>query len=47
VTCDVTRGNDIKTALGATAAEFGRLDIAFNNAGIEQPVEPTAEIKDN
>jgi NAD(P)-dependent dehydrogenase (short-subunit alcohol dehydrogenase family) len=30
--CDVSQGQDIKT--------FGRLDYAFNNAGIEQPVVP-------
>jgi NAD(P)-dependent dehydrogenase (short-subunit alcohol dehydrogenase family) len=47
VTCDVTRGDDIKTALDATVAEFGRLDIAFNNAGIEQPIKPAHEIGDD
>jgi quercetin dioxygenase-like cupin family protein len=26
---------------------FGRLDIAFNNAGIEQPIKPAAEISDD
>jgi NAD(P)-dependent dehydrogenase (short-subunit alcohol dehydrogenase family) len=28
----------------ATTDEFGRLDAAFNNAGIEQPVAPLADI---
>jgi NAD(P)-dependent dehydrogenase (short-subunit alcohol dehydrogenase family) len=46
VTCDVTRAEDIKTALEATVERFGRLDIAFNNAGIEQPVKPAHEITD-
>lgn len=35
--CDVTRSAEIKVALDATIAAFGRLDAAFNNAGIEQP----------
>jgi NAD(P)-dependent dehydrogenase (short-subunit alcohol dehydrogenase family) len=43
VCCDVTRGDDIKAALQAAVERFGRLDIAFNNAGIEQPVKPVAE----
>jgi NAD(P)-dependent dehydrogenase (short-subunit alcohol dehydrogenase family) len=47
VTCDVTRGDDIKAALDATVAEFGHLDIAFNNAGIEQPIKPAQEIGDD
>ena len=39
VRCDVTRGKDIKDALEKTIATFGRLDFAFNNAGIE-PKKP-------
>jgi hypothetical protein len=35
VRCDVTRVEDVKAALDKTAATFGRLDFAFNNAGIE------------
>jgi NAD(P)-dependent dehydrogenase (short-subunit alcohol dehydrogenase family) len=46
VSCDVTRGDDITAALNAAVERFGRLDIAFNNAGIEQPVKPAAEISD-
>ncbi|OYU19842.1 MAG: oxidoreductase [Rhodobacteraceae bacterium PARR1] len=37
VRCDVTKSADIKLALDQTIAAFGRLDAAFNNAGIEQP----------
>jgi len=40
VGCDVTRADDVKAALAKTVATFGRLDFAFNNAGIE-PSRPT------
>jgi NAD(P)-dependent dehydrogenase (short-subunit alcohol dehydrogenase family) len=36
--CDVTRSEDVKGALDETIGTFGRLDLAFNNAGVEQPV---------
>jgi len=45
--CDVTRSDEIEAALRGTIERFGRLDIAFNNAGIEQPVKPAAEITDD
>ena len=35
--CDVTKSSEIKASLDATITAFGRLDAAFNNAGIEQP----------
>jgi NAD(P)-dependent dehydrogenase (short-subunit alcohol dehydrogenase family) len=47
VSCNVTRAEDIKAALDAAVERFGRLDIAFNNAGIEQPIKPAAEISDD
>src|SRR5918994_1518412 len=44
VRCDVTRAEDVKAALDKTAETFGRLDFAFNNAGIEpRKAAPTAE----
>src|SRR5436853_3688366 len=36
VRCDVTRSEDVKAALDKTVEAFGRLDFAFNNAGVEQ-----------
>src|SRR5262249_20881583 len=33
----VTREDDVQTVYDTTAAEFGRIDIAFNNAGISPP----------
>jgi NAD(P)-dependent dehydrogenase (short-subunit alcohol dehydrogenase family) len=44
VRCDVTRGEDIRAAIAKTADAFGRLDYAFNNAGIEpKKAAPTAD----
>ncbi len=47
VACDVTRSDDIVAALEQTVATFGRLDIAFNNAGIALPTGPVADITDD
>jgi NAD(P)-dependent dehydrogenase (short-subunit alcohol dehydrogenase family) len=44
VRCNVTQTDDVKSALNKTIEAFGRLDFAFNNAGIEQPVMATGEI---
>ena len=43
ITCDVTDSDAVQAALRATVDTFGGLDIAFNNAGIEQRPTPTAE----
>jgi NAD(P)-dependent dehydrogenase (short-subunit alcohol dehydrogenase family) len=44
VRCDVRRPEDIKAALDKTMESFGRLDFAFNNAGIEpKHPAPTAD----
>ena len=46
--CDVTRGQDVKAALTRTVEAFGRLDFAFNNAGIEpRNPAPTGEYEDD
>jgi NAD(P)-dependent dehydrogenase (short-subunit alcohol dehydrogenase family) len=47
VACDVTRADEIEGALHAAVERFGGLDVAFNNAGIEQPIKPAAEITDD
>lgn len=44
VRCDVSRAEDVKAALDHTVETFGRLDFAFNNAGVEQPIMATAEL---
>jgi NAD(P)-dependent dehydrogenase (short-subunit alcohol dehydrogenase family) len=44
VRCDVTKAADVKAALARTVEAFGRLDFAFNNAGIEpKKPAPTAD----
>jgi len=47
VRCDVTRADDVQAAFQTTVDEFGRLDAAFNNAGIEQATkQPAAELSE-
>src|SRR5947199_3914691 len=47
VRCDVTRAEEVKAALAKTVEAFGRLDFAFNNAGIEpRKPAPTAEYEE-
>src|SRR5881628_1864124 len=47
VRCDVTRGEDVRAALHKTVEVFGRLDVAFNNAGVEpKKLVPTAEVEE-
>ena len=44
VRCDVTQAADVKAAMAKTVEAFGRLDFAFNNAGIEpKKPAPTAD----
>ncbi|MET3518370.1 MULTISPECIES: glucose 1-dehydrogenase [unclassified Mesorhizobium] len=47
IVCDVTKASDVKSALDLTVATFGRLDAAFNNAGIEQPGTMIADISED
>ena len=44
VKCDVSRDHDVKAALEKTVETFGHLDFAFNNAGVEQPITPAADL---
>jgi NAD(P)-dependent dehydrogenase (short-subunit alcohol dehydrogenase family) len=44
VTCNVTRAEDVRLAMEKTIDTFGRLDFAFNNAGVEHPSTPAADI---
>jgi NAD(P)-dependent dehydrogenase (short-subunit alcohol dehydrogenase family) len=43
VKTDVSLGADVQALVHKTVAKFGRLDIAFNNAGIEGSLIPIAD----
>jgi NAD(P)-dependent dehydrogenase (short-subunit alcohol dehydrogenase family) len=40
VRTDVSKASDVKAMIEQTVATFGRLDFAFNNAGVEQALTP-------
>ncbi len=44
VRCDVTRTENVQAALDTTIEAFGRLDVAFNNAGVEQAIMATTDV---
>ncbi|MDB6034680.1 MAG: hypothetical protein JWM16_5018, partial [Verrucomicrobiales bacterium] len=44
VRCDVSRADEVKAALDQAIATFGRIHFAFNNAGIELPIEAAADL---
>src|SRR3954447_61849 len=44
VKCEVSNAEDVRAALDQAVATFGRLDFAFNNAGVEQPLTATADL---
>jgi NAD(P)-dependent dehydrogenase (short-subunit alcohol dehydrogenase family) len=46
VRCDVTSAEDVQAALHLAVETFGGLDVAFNNAGIEQSGSAGADITD-
>jgi NAD(P)-dependent dehydrogenase (short-subunit alcohol dehydrogenase family) len=46
VKCNVTQTDEVKSALDKAIEAFGRLDFAFNNAGIEQPVMAIGDISE-
>jgi len=43
ITCNVADEAQVKAAVEQTVAAFGRLDAAFNNAGIQSPPVETAD----
>jgi NAD(P)-dependent dehydrogenase (short-subunit alcohol dehydrogenase family) len=43
VRCDVSDDAQVAMMVSRTVAEFGRLDAAFNNAGVMAHIAPTAE----
>ncbi|MFL6451139.1 MAG: glucose 1-dehydrogenase [Bryobacteraceae bacterium] len=43
VRCDVSDDAQVEAMVARTVAEFGRLDAAFNNAGVMARIAPTAD----
>lgn len=43
VTCDVSDDAQVAATVDRAVAKFGRLDVAFNNAGVMADVAPTAD----
>lgn len=43
IQCDVAEMEQVAAMVEQTVAEFGRLDAAFNNAGVQSPVAETAD----
>jgi len=44
IACDVAEPVQVEAAIGRVVATFGGLDIAFNNAGVENTAAPVADI---
>jgi NAD(P)-dependent dehydrogenase (short-subunit alcohol dehydrogenase family) len=44
IRCDVSVPEDVEAAVAGTVERFGRLDCAFNNAGVENKAAPVHEI---
>ncbi len=44
VTCDVSKAEDVKSAVAASIAQLGHLDIVVNNAGFSHPNQPIMEV---
>ena len=47
IACDVRKNDDIKSAVDHAVKTFGRIDLAFNNAGVEQPPAALADITED
>src|SRR5262245_65273122 len=44
IRADVARAADVRAMVDAALAAWGRLDCAYNNAGIASPAHPVAEM---
>ncbi len=44
VRCNVAEDRDVAAMVEKTVAAFGRLDAAFNNAGVQSPATETADV---
>ncbi len=46
IVCDVSKANEVESAIAQTLAYYGRLDAIHNNAGIASPSKPLHETSD-
>lgn len=46
IQCDVSDEEAVKAMVEKTVDTFGRLDYAFNNAGIQNPVTDTVDLEE-
>jgi NAD(P)-dependent dehydrogenase (short-subunit alcohol dehydrogenase family) len=44
IQCNVADEGEVAATIDRTVSEFGRLDVAFNNAGVQSPATETADI---
>jgi len=44
IRADVSNTDDVQMMVGRTVEEYRRIDVLFNNAGIQGPVAPTARL---
>ncbi|EUK19222.1 SDR family NAD(P)-dependent oxidoreductase [Commensalibacter papalotli (ex Servin-Garciduenas et al. 2014)] len=44
ITCDVSKEDHVKATITQIIDQFGQLDIAFNNAGVQSPVTNIADL---
>jgi NAD(P)-dependent dehydrogenase (short-subunit alcohol dehydrogenase family) len=44
LSANIADSDEVQSALNKAVETFGRIDVAFNNAGIEQPVGPIADV---
>src|SRR3954451_16758533 len=45
ITCDVSKPEEVLAAVARAVHTFGRIDCAFNNAGVENKAAPLHEIE--
>jgi len=45
IQCDVTDEREVAAMVEQAVATFGRLDAAFNNAGVQSPIAETADAR--
>jgi NAD(P)-dependent dehydrogenase (short-subunit alcohol dehydrogenase family) len=44
---DVSRAGDVEALVDAVVSRYGRIDYAFNNAGVSGPLMPTGELDED